>query len=303
MSAITRILCPVDFSECSRHALAQAAALGRQCRASVVALHAFAVAPVTDRIIVGAPIVLEPAHGSSDMRATLTTELRAFVDSVETGGSAVQLEIAEGDPIDAIVRASRTRRADLIVMGTHGRSGMDRVMLGSVAESVLRKADCPVLTVPRRAGPVASLAFTRILCAIDFSAASLRALQYAAELAPAAGADLCALHVVELVTGDGDGLHKEIIDAATDYRESFRQAALERLAAAVPAALGDDRNLRPLVTIGRPHREIVRIAEHEHCDLIVMGVEARSRADLLLFGSTTQHVLRRASCPVLTIRH
>lgn len=303
MSAITRILCPVDFSECSRHALEQAVALGRECRAPVIALHAFAVAPVTDRIIVGAPIVLEPAHGSSELREELTTELRHFVDGVETGGAVVQLEIAEGDPIDAVVRASQARRADLIVMGTHGRSGMDRLMLGSVAESVLRKAVCPVLTVPRRAETAASLAFARILCAVDFSQASLRALQYASELAPAIGAELCALHVVELITGNGDGLREEIADAATDYREAFRQAALERLETAVPAALGDDRNVRQMVTIGRPHREIVRIAEQEHFDLIVMGVEARNTADLLLFGSTTQHVLRRASCPVLTMRH
>src|SRR5579872_4068261 len=95
MSAITRILCPVDFSECSRHALEQAVALGGECRAPVMALHAFAVAPVTDRIIVGAPIVLEPARGSSEMRDELATELRQFVDSVETGGTVLELDIAE----------------------------------------------------------------------------------------------------------------------------------------------------------------------------------------------------------------
>jgi nucleotide-binding universal stress UspA family protein len=303
MSAITRILCPVDFSECSRHALEQAVALGRECRAPVIVLHAFAVAPVTDRIIVGSPVVLEPAHASSEMREALRTELARFVDSVEASGAVVQLDVGEGDPIDAIVRDGLATHADLIVMGTHGRSGMDRLMLGSVAESVLRKAPCPVLTVPRRAESAASLAFARILCAVDFSPASLRALQYASDLAPAIGADLCALHVVELMTGDGDGLREEIADPATDYREAFREAALQRLQSTVPAALGDDRDVRHLVTIGRPHREIIRIAEQERYDLIVMGVEARSAADLLLFGSTTQHVLRRAPCPVLTVRH
>ena len=111
------------------------------------------------------------------------------------------------------------------------------------------------------------------------------------------------MHVVELITGDGDGLREEIADAATDYRDAFRQAALERLETAVPAALGEERNVRHLVTIGRPHREIVRVAEHERFDLIVMGVEARPTADLLLFGATTQHVLRRAPCPVLTVHH
>jgi nucleotide-binding universal stress UspA family protein len=303
MSAITRILCPVDFSECSRHALEQAVALGRECRTPVIALHAFAVAPVTDRIIVGAPLVLEPARASSAMRDALRTELARFVDSVDAGGAVVQLDISEGDPIDAIIRDGLATNTDLIVMGTHGRSGMDRLMLGSVAESVLRKAPCPVLTVPPRAESPASLAFARILCAVDFSSASLRALQYTADLAPAIGADLCALHVVELITRNGDGMRDEIVDPATDYREAFRQAALERLEALVPAAVGDDRTIRRMVAIGRPHREIVRIAERERYDVIVMGVEARSAADLLLFGSTTQHVLRRAPCPVLTVRH
>jgi len=303
MSAITRILCPVDFSECSRHALEQAVALGRECRTPVIALHAFAVAPVTDRIIVGAPLVLEPARASSEMRDALRTELARFVDSVDAGGAVVQLDISEGDPIDAIIRDGLATNTDLIVMGTHGRSGMDRLMLGSVAESVLRKAPCPVLTVPPRAESPASLAFARILCAVDFSSASLRALQYTADLAPAIGADLCALHVVELITGNGDGMRDEIVDPATDYREAFRQAALQRLEALVPAAVGDDRTIRRMVAIGRPHREIVRIAERERYDVIVMGVEARSAADLLLFGSTTQHVLRRAPCPVLTVRH
>jgi nucleotide-binding universal stress UspA family protein len=302
MSAITRILCPVDFSECSRHAMEQAAALGRECRAPVIALHAFAVAPVTERIIVGAPIVLEPAHGSIEMRETLRAEVRRFIDSIDTGGSLLQLEVAEGDPVDAILHAASTQKADLIVMGTHGRSGVDRLMLGSVAESVLRRAPCPVLTVPRRAEPAASLAFARILCAVDFSPASLHALQYAAELAPAIGAELCAFHVVELVTGNGDGLRTDLVEPA-DYRDAFKQAALERLQTTVPAARGDDRNVRHLVAMGRPHREIVRVAEQEHYDLIVMGVEARTTADLLLFGSTTQHVLRSASRPVLTVRH
>jgi len=302
MAAITRILCPVDFSEFSRRALEQAVALGRECRATVIALHAFAVAPVTDRIIVGAPLVPEPAHGSSELRIALRSELRDFANAVESGGVVLQFDLPEGDPVDAIVRAAADHGADLIVMGTHGRSGMDRLLLGSVAESVLRRAPCPVLTVPKRAVPAVSLAFAKILCAIDFSPASLRALQYAADLTPATVSGITALHVVELITGNGDGLPDDVADSATDYREAFRLSALGRLQTEVPAALGDDRNVRLLVTIGRPHREIVRVADQEHCDVIVMGVEARSAADLLLFGSTTQHVLRGAPCPVLTVR-
>jgi len=302
MTVITRILCPVDFSDCSRHALEQAIALARQYRASVTAMHVFAVAPVTEPIVVGAPVVLEPARASSSLRDSVTAELRTFVDSTDVAGAVVNLRVAEGDTVEAIARLAHDAGFDLIVVGTHGRSGFERLLLGSVAESVLRKAPCAVLTVPPRANPPASLAFARILCAVDFSAASLHALEYAAALAPAAGADVCALHVVELMTGNGSGMRDEIVDPATDYREEFRRAAQERLDAAVPAHVRDNVLPRTAVTIGRPHHEIVKIAEEQKFDLIVLGVEPRSAADLLLFGSTTQNVLRRASCPVLTVR-
>jgi nucleotide-binding universal stress UspA family protein len=303
MTAISRILCPVDFSDCSRHALAHAIALGRECRATVTVLHACAVAPVTDRIVIGAPMVLEPVHGSPEVRESLREDLRRFADTANADGSELQFDVVEDEPIRAIVDASGRLGAELIVLGSHGRIGMDRLLLGSVAESVLRKATCPVLTVPGRADRASPLTSSRILCAIDFSSASLKALQYISDLTPAIGSDICALHVVELMTNDGDGMRDDIVDPAADYRSAFKEAALERLQTVVPASLGDDRDIRQLVTIGRPYREIVRIATRERYDLIVMGVEARSAADLMLFGSTAQHVLRSAPCPVLTVHH
>ena len=106
---------------------------------------------------------------------------------------------------DVIVANARKWRADLIVMGTHGRSGFERWVLGSVTEKVLRKAPCPVLTVPPPAGelhPDGSVLFRRIVCPVDFSGASLAALAYAVKLAEESRAEITVLHVLEWLVED-----------------------------------------------------------------------------------------------------
>ena len=115
-------------------------------------------------------------------------------------GAAIECVAVEGNVAPEIVRLARELPADLIVMGTHGRTGFDRLMLGSVTERILRKAPCPVLTVPRRAPdavPVGPVLFKRILCAIDYSPSAMKALTYATSLAEQAGAHLTAVHVLE----------------------------------------------------------------------------------------------------------
>jgi nucleotide-binding universal stress UspA family protein len=187
-------------------------------------------------------------------------------------------------------------------MGTHGRTGFDKFVLGSVAEKVLQKATCPVLTVPPHnvATPRSPQAFRTILCAVDFSPASLRALQYALSLAEESGKRLVLLHVFDWPTDRPmiPGLGPE----ASAERRHNEEAALRELRAAVPAEARLWCNCVELTAIGRPHEEIVRVAGDQQADLIVLGVHSRSGVELALFGSTTNQVVRRATCPVLTIR-
>ncbi|HYT75224.1 MAG TPA: universal stress protein [Vicinamibacterales bacterium] len=302
MLAIKRILCPVDFSEYSRHALEQAVGLARHHDAAVTVLHVFAVAPVAEVVPVGAPTALEPVTLPASARAGLERELGRFTAPVHSGGASIALHVGEGDPVTTIVEEAEALHADLIVMGTHGRSGFQRLILGSVAESVLRKVACPMLTVPPRADESTSLTFTRILCAVDFSEASIHALEYAANFGPDGPREVYALNVVELMAGDGAQLRDQLIGDEPDYRTNFKRAAADRLQTAIPDAVRTRGALRELVTIGKPANQILHVAAEEDCDLIVMGVRARSASDLLLFGSTTQHVLREARCPVLTVR-
>jgi nucleotide-binding universal stress UspA family protein len=294
MPAITKILCPVDFSECSRHALEQAVALAQRHQAALAVAHVFVVAPVMEPAPMGSPVVLEPARLSEEAYARMYDDVRAFTTSVETAHVKFDVDVLTGDPVDTITDRATAMGADLIVMGTHGRTGFQRLLIGSVAERVLRRAPCPVLTVPPHALNSTALTFGRVLCAINFSAASLPALQFASQLAPSEHAEILAFHVVEVPR---DQLPPESIDMRTE----FKRVAADRLTALIPPELRDRGIVRELVTIGTPSRQILHLADEQACDLIVLGVERRSPTDLLLFGSTTKLVLRDAQCPVLTV--
>jgi nucleotide-binding universal stress UspA family protein len=302
MSTIRRILCPVDFSRFSHHALEQSVALAREFGAEITALHVFGLAPVMDVVPAGARMAMEPIRMTPSQRRALASEVRDFTCEVEAGGVGIKIVVADGDPVATIVEHAATWPADLIVMGTHGRTGFDRLLLGSVAENVLPKARCPVLTVPRRVvSPTHGLIFGRILCAVDFSPASLRALGYAATLAAADGPGIDVLNVVE-ISAEGRGPRDGVMLDAPDFRTNVTRMALQRLAAAIPGAVRARCPIREVITLGKAYKEILRIAAEQGSELVVLGVHGRTVADRLIFGSTTQHVVRQAACPVLTIR-
>ena len=299
MPAIRRILCPLDFSAFSRHALEQGVALAREFGAEISALHVFALSPVVQTVPAGAYLGIDPLSLSASQRAALTAELREFTYEVDARGVVLHTGVEDGDPVDVIVKRATDWPADLIVMGTHGRTGLGRLLLGSVTERVLRRAACPALTVPRRVEtPARALTFGRLLCAVDFSPASLRALDYAAGLAASDGRGLCVLNVVELFGATRD---LAMLDTP-DFRVELVRSARAQLAAAVPPAMRAKCPVAEIVATGRACDEIVRVAAEEECDAIVLGISGRSRTDLLLLGSTTQHVVRQALCPVLTVR-
>jgi nucleotide-binding universal stress UspA family protein len=207
-------------------------------------------------------------------------------------------------PAAEIVEHARSMPADLLVLGTHGRSGIERLFLGSVAERVLRLADCPVLTVPVQqpdAVPAASPVFKTIVCPIDFSPPSLLALEHALSLAREADANLTILHVASLAI-EPTTFEATAAMTIAEYRRRTEAELEARLRAAVPADAGTYCHVDTMMVHGTPGREVVRVATERRADVIVMGVHGRGAVDLALFGSTTQHVVRAAHCPVLTIR-
>jgi nucleotide-binding universal stress UspA family protein len=302
---IRRILCPIDYSDHSRRALDHAVAIARWYGSTVTVFHVTAVLPVTAYAPAG-PII--PAPVTPDDRAAMLEGLRKFAEGeAVSSGVALEFELAEGNVAAEILLASRSMPSDLLVLGTHGYSGFDRFVLGSVTEKVLRKATCPVLTVPGHApdaAPVPSALFRRILCAIDFSDCSIRALDYAVSLAKEADAHLTVLSVLDLPLAARTDVD-EGIPLPRDLRKYVDDVAKERssrLKALIPPDAETYCTIDTAVATGTPYREILRVAADQKTELLVMGVRGRGAADLLLFGSTTQHVVRQAVCPVLTIR-
>jgi nucleotide-binding universal stress UspA family protein len=297
---IRRILCPTDFSDASRHALDFAAAIARWYGSTITVLH---VSPVQPVYAFGAAVTVLPAALLSPVeRERLLATMKQSVE-LELGSSVpFATELIEGSPPAAILERADTLPSDLIVVGTHGLSGFDRLVLGSVTEKVLRKAVCPVLTVPPQvpdAVPVPSALFRRILCAVDFSECSMQALTYALSIAQEANAHLLVVNVLERLIGDEPPPPSPAVRGYFELVEADRRL---RLAEAVPESAKAFCTVETRYSEGRAHRAILRIAAEDKSDLIVMGVRGRGAVDRWVFGSTAEQVVRQATCPVLTLR-
>ena len=167
---------------------------------------------------------------------------------------------------------------------------------------MLRKAPCPVLTVPPHAAATlpSAVRFKKIVCAMDFSPSALQAFGFALDLARQADGVVTVLHVIEWLPEDEPRVYARF--NGPEYREQLVEDARQRMQALIAGESRTWSAIQDLVLHGRPHREILRIAEETSVDLIVMGAQGRGGLDLTLFGSTTQTVVRAAPCPVLTVR-
>ena len=299
MVEFKQILCPIDLSELSLRPLAYAAAFTRWYKARLTVVH---VAPTFDPMLVRAGGLAEPVRTVFPMsREEVEAELRRAVEAAGAGALDVALVAEAGEAVATIVDRAVAIPADLIVMGTHGRSGFDRLLLGSVTEKVLRKTPCPILTVPPHApaGAPADLAFKRILCPMDFSASALQALGFALDLARQAHGSVSLLNVIEWLSDQEPHTYAQFDVAG--FRDHLVDHARDRMRALV-ADEPKSRYEVEVVAAGRAHREILQAAASKQVDLIAMGAQGRGGVGLTLFGSTTNHVVRAAACPVLTVR-
>jgi nucleotide-binding universal stress UspA family protein len=276
-----QVLCPIDFSEHSAAALRVAGGVARAFGAKVIVLHAQRLE---------APAYFTAAQAKA-LRAQLRRSARAarkfvrdFAAPRLPEGVEYSVLLLEDDPVVAIRRVSRDLRAGLIVMGTHGRTGLARIRLGSVMESVLRQVTAPVLTVGPHITPTASLAMIRrVLCPVNYSDLALEALAHAAAVAERAQAVLAVIHVLE----NGAG---------SDERESHLQ-----LCEWISADIRSSCTVQEVLRQGSAAEQIVAEARAYRADLIVVGAHPRSFLGTILFGSTTELVIRKAPCPVLSV--
>jgi nucleotide-binding universal stress UspA family protein len=290
MLKIESILCPVDFSEFSERACQYAHSFASQYGAKLFVLH------VSEPFIPIQPSYISPAlmdQVYAQQIVTAEEQVRDLAERQNWNDVDHEVVLERGAVADAILRFVEANHIDLIVMGTHGRRGLDRVVLGSVTERILRTARPPVLAVhslPQGSGArEESVQFRKILFCTDFSHNSPRALEYALLLACKYKARISLLHVIER-SGDGKDLEAE------------KAQVLQQLRGLVPENVQSCATAETAVRAGKTYQEILDHAAETQTDLIVMGVRGRNALNLALFGSTTQRVIQLGQWPVLVVR-
>lgn len=299
MPRIDRILCPNDFSDASAHAFEHARVLAAWYDASIIGVHSYnpILVPVPGLDLPG---YADVAESDTHEMARLRQDMAAWFQPALDAGVAVDIAIDTGPPHQVIVQTAKLSHADLIVMGTHGLTGFEYGLLGSVTEKVLRKAPCPVMTVPPRAHTTSVLPFKRLLCATDFSEPAQAALEFAFSIAREGDAALTILHVVDW--GETEMPTVNTPFDVPEYKRAREAAARKELEQQVPADARDWCTPALRLEHGKPYRQVLEIAADEQSDLIVLGVHGRNPLGMLLFGSTANQVVRYATCPVLTVR-
>ena len=274
-----------DFSERARAAGRYAALFARHYNAELIVVHAFTlVQPALE--------VEALTHVRSAQRKDLERLLAQTVEELAPVAGKAASVLDEGNPIDWIRAASEQREPSLVVLGTHGGGPLERHIIGSVAEEILRTIHSPVLTLgPHVSVPSSAvLTFRRILYATDFSHSAAHAAPYAVALARAFSSEIDVLHVV---SGEVMG-RPDVLRA----KEQEFLGALDRL---VPERARDLCRSRTLVEFGNVRERILGRAREGRVDLIVLGAHHHSRLARHFRTGPAFQIIGAAPCPVLTI--
>jgi nucleotide-binding universal stress UspA family protein len=285
MIQIRSILCPVDFSSISNSALKYALALARNHGARLHVIHA--VSPVALRsndFAFNSAEILKQLHKNAE------AQMKGLEAEVLRSGVPADFEVRINDPGDEIQRQIRKSKANIVIMGTHGRNTVQRFFLGSVAEHMLRKSPVPIFTV---SGMRKSDSRIRsVLIATDFGPGTPEAVEWGIGISRETGAKATLMHVIPHTASAN--LEETYLTALTRGIE----VQLLELAATIEASSLD---ISVRVETGLPWRVIHNVAQATHPDLIVMNIHGKSRLDRMLLGSTAERIIRSAECPVLSI--
>jgi nucleotide-binding universal stress UspA family protein len=278
---LKNVLFATDFSEGSRHALPYVRGIAKAFGATVHLCHI--EAPFTRSSGLAAPRIFEAA--GKDAAEHLST----LMHSPALQGLEVKMELASGGVRDEIARMVRNQNIDLLLAGTHGRTGLKKMLLGSVVEEIIRSANCPVITVGPGTPFRAEVPFQKILFPTNMTETSDKVLPHLLMLADKFGAQVTVLHVVEEnepLTADELALHESVYRAMVDSLQP-------RLA-----------QFRPefLIETGEAAPTILRVAEERNIDLIALGLKRAYVGGLQLRSSTAYKIMAAAHCPVLTLR-
>jgi nucleotide-binding universal stress UspA family protein len=279
---ISKILLATDFSPESQIALQCALALARRYASKLFLTYVIPAEVSTAGGDTWPPLMDMAGHNAEASMAQLEQreDLKSFPHEVI---------MRSGDTWESILQVVSDQDIDLVVMDTHGRGAINMLIMGSIAEKVIRHATCPVLSVGPHVGPLSLDRFGHILYATDFSSGSVAALTYALSLAEQDRAELTMLHVIQSKAVSDSYL----IEWKRQDRESMRKLIPPGLDLAYPPEIE--------VEVGDPAEEILGLAETREAELIVMGSHAGTLSTHFPW-TTLHHVLQKAPCSVLTVR-
>ncbi|MCS6806891.1 MAG: universal stress protein [Acidobacteriota bacterium] len=276
-------LVPTDFSEIATGALQYAGSLAARCGARLQVIFADPFLPppyFSTRQAEDIAAVLEQS------KRLAREQLDRYVHEHIAQTVPAEARVVEDYPVRAIMTTADQYNADMIIMGTHGRSGWSRLMLGSVTEKVLRETRRPVLTVRPQStvAPSSGLTIQRLLCPVNFTDTSARSLEHASALAACLGAELWVLHVIE-----------------SPSSPPSEEEEVDRLCEWVAPDIRARCRLQETVARGEAAEQILTTASSLGCDMIVMAAQHRRFLNTTVLGTTTVRVNRHAPCPVLTV--
>lgn len=292
-----RILCATDLSDFSNSAVIQAIGMAREFGSTLYICHVIDLPMVSMH---GAAFVYQEEQ-IEEMKAGALDQIKGLV----TDSGLDWMPVVETGPISStLCRLAEEKRADLAIVSTHGHTGFKRLFLGSVTERLLRTIGTPlmVVTSPEKAGTVQKqfkgFGFKQIMVGCDFSADSDRAVAYGFSLAQEFEAVIHLVHVVEpFVYRDSMLPEPTKFEALGEVSSDGRQ----RLEDLVPSDAHNWCKVELACEAGKPFQALPKYAETHQVDLIVLGVRGHSLVETMLLGSTTDRVIRRVSCPVLSV--
>lgn len=291
------ILCATDFSENSYLSVSYAISMAREFSAKLFLCN----------------IIPPPYAGLAEGYSDALLQQKELMDEASgrlsrwMEGQSIQWEslLSMGNAASEITRLAEENKVELAICATHGRSGLKRLILGSVTERLMRSLSCPVLVVRPEEGepqvPSGDVRFQRILVGCDFSPDSELAFQYGLSLAQEYMSELHLAHVIEPPVYK-HLLHSGKPEGVDLTRQHLRGPLKEKLSEMIPL---DARHWCKPVTVllaGQPYEEITKYALVNAIDLIVLGLRGQSLIQTLFMGSTTDRVIRQATCPVLSVQ-
>lgn len=288
---IEKILVPVDFSPFSDKAVQYALFLAEKFEAEITLLHT---------VLLFQEDINEEEHMKAYegvVRRRLeerSAQLDIQRKTVETRGIRVRSELLRGiSAADTILDYIFENEFDLVVLGTHGRTGLRKWISGSVAERIVRLSPIPVMTIQKN---FKKTTLKKILVPVDFSTHANFSVDRAQTLSSLLDADLVYLHSIEVETLPD--FNTVEFDSIFDLNPDLRSDMIKRMR---KFADTDDEKIQFIVTEGKAHKAIKKYADENDIDLIIMGTRGTSDLEHFLTGSNTERVVRIAPCPVLTV--